>query len=204
MTSSRILSWVENRHKAINSLRAKATTIFLEDSLPASLVLCRYHFANSLFGWNLRKRQASWIIPCRTRALPARARPFSRRFFPLSSGDPVRPAYRATARRSRRLREKISPASISAVSMPRPRTRTNLRTIAAWLSSGARATCSARAVSISLDLVVEKPQPHHAATQFSQGIGRYGPSFRGAQIREQSNSLLQPWIEVPDAQARQS
>src|SRR4051812_49548226 len=36
--------------------------------------------------------QASWIIPRRTRALPALARPFSRRRLPLSSGEPVRPA----------------------------------------------------------------------------------------------------------------
>jgi hypothetical protein len=51
--------------------------------------------------WNLRKRQANWIMPHRTRALPARARPRSRRRLPLSSGEPVRPAYRATALRSR-------------------------------------------------------------------------------------------------------
>jgi hypothetical protein len=38
------------------------------------------------------KRHANWISPRRTRALPALARPFSRRFEPLSSGDPVSPA----------------------------------------------------------------------------------------------------------------
>jgi hypothetical protein len=51
---------------------------------------------------NSRKRQASWIMPrgpsahgldpWGTRALPALARPCSRRCAPLSSGDPVRPA----------------------------------------------------------------------------------------------------------------
>src|SRR4051812_42211678 len=40
----------------------------------------------------LRRRQASWTIPRRPRALPALARPFSRRLLPLSSGAPVRPA----------------------------------------------------------------------------------------------------------------
>ena len=38
------------------------------------------------------KSQANWIMPRRTRALPERASPFSRRFVPLSSGEPVRPA----------------------------------------------------------------------------------------------------------------
>lgn len=57
--------------------------------------LCRRagnHWVSSLFFWNLRKRQANWISPRRTRALPASANPFSRRFDPLSSGEPVRPA----------------------------------------------------------------------------------------------------------------
>jgi hypothetical protein len=39
-----------------------------------------------------RNRHASWIMPCRPRALPERANPFSRRLAPLSSGEPVRPA----------------------------------------------------------------------------------------------------------------
>jgi transposase-like protein len=34
----------------------------------------------------------NWIMPRRTRALPALASPFSRRRAPLSSGEPVRPA----------------------------------------------------------------------------------------------------------------
>ena len=41
--------------------------------------------------WNIRNRHASWTMPRRTRALPDRASPFSRRFLPLSSGEPVRP-----------------------------------------------------------------------------------------------------------------
>ena len=42
--------------------------------------------------WCKRNRHANWIMPRRTRALPERASPFSRRFLPLSSGEPVRPA----------------------------------------------------------------------------------------------------------------
>ena len=38
------------------------------------------------------KSHANWIMPRRTRGFPDRASPFSRRFFPLSSGEPVRPA----------------------------------------------------------------------------------------------------------------
>ena len=34
---------------------------------------------------------AAWTMPRRTRAMPARASPFSRRLLPLSSGVPVRP-----------------------------------------------------------------------------------------------------------------
>ena len=41
---------------------------------------------------DMRNRHANWIMPRRTRALPERANPFSWRFFPLSSGEPVRPA----------------------------------------------------------------------------------------------------------------
>jgi hypothetical protein len=52
-------------------------------------VRARYHFAKALSFWNSRKRHASWTMPFRTLALPARASPFSRRFVPPSSGDPV-------------------------------------------------------------------------------------------------------------------
>src|SRR5208337_870548 len=69
--------------------------------LPALSVRVRYHWLNALFFWKSKKRQANWIMPRRTRALPALASPFSRRLLPLSSGAPVRPAQRASARRSR-------------------------------------------------------------------------------------------------------
>ena len=78
-------------HKAMSSLRARATIIFLREPRAFS-VRARNHLASALSFWNSRKRHASWIIPRRTRALPDRASPFSRRFFPLSSGEPVRPA----------------------------------------------------------------------------------------------------------------
>jgi hypothetical protein len=48
-------------------------------------------------------RHANWISPRRTRALPAFARPFSRRFKPLSSGDPVSPAAQEDAHQDRRI-----------------------------------------------------------------------------------------------------
>src|SRR5271166_2769755 len=87
---------VTNRHSAMSSLRASATIMVLR-FLPAAM-FCRYHCAKALSFWWNRKRHASWIMPRRTRALPALASPFSRRRRPLSSGEPVSPAYRATAR----------------------------------------------------------------------------------------------------------
>ena len=54
-------------------------------------VRVRNHCAKALSFWNRRKRQANSIMPRRTRALPERESPFSRRFAPLSSGEPVRP-----------------------------------------------------------------------------------------------------------------
>src|SRR5215467_13846029 len=56
----------------------------------APAVRARYHCVSSLLSWNMSQRQANWIIPHRTRALPARASPFSRRLVPLSSGELVR------------------------------------------------------------------------------------------------------------------
>ena len=79
------------RHKAIRSLRAKATIMVLRAPRAFS-VRARNHRAKALSFWNMRNRHANWIMPRRTRALPERASPFSRRLVPLSSGEPVRPA----------------------------------------------------------------------------------------------------------------
>src|ERR1700680_120221 len=73
---------VTKRHKAISNFRARATIIVLR-FLPAPSVRVRYHWLNALFFWKSKKRQANWIIPRRTRALPALASPFSRRLLPL-------------------------------------------------------------------------------------------------------------------------
>jgi hypothetical protein len=73
------------------SLRASATIIGLRD-LFAFSERCLNHCTRALSGWNFTMRQASWIMILRTRALPERERPFSRRFEPLSSGEPVNPA----------------------------------------------------------------------------------------------------------------
>src|SRR6266481_2561726 len=80
---------VTRRHSAISSLRASATIIVVLRAPLGPSVRVRYHCASALSFWNIRKRHANWISPRRTRALPALAKPFSRRFKPLSSGDPV-------------------------------------------------------------------------------------------------------------------
>src|SRR6478736_3454745 len=60
------------------SLRASATIIGLRDPFAFS-VRCLNHFTRALSGWNFTMRQASWIMILRTRTLPERERPFSRR-----------------------------------------------------------------------------------------------------------------------------
>jgi hypothetical protein len=73
-----------NRHRAISSLRAKATIMGLRAPRAFS-VRARYHCAKALSFWYVRNRHANWTMPRRTRPLPERAKPFSRRFLPLSS-----------------------------------------------------------------------------------------------------------------------
>src|SRR5260221_4882644 len=102
--------------------RQGATIIVFRVRSGACSVRALYHCDSALSFWNMSQRQASCSIPRRTRELPAFARPFSRRFAPLSSSDPVMPAYRATARRSRRFRQSTSLTSMSAVSIPMPLT----------------------------------------------------------------------------------
>ena len=63
-----------SRHRAIRSLRAKATIIVLRVPRAFS-VRARNHCAKALFFWNRRNRHANWIMPRRTRALPERASP---------------------------------------------------------------------------------------------------------------------------------
>src|SRR4051812_22152100 len=91
-TPSGITPVVTIRHIAMSSLRARATIMVVLRAPCLPSVRVRYHCANALSFWNRRNRQASWIRPRRTRALPALAKPFSRRLAPLSSGEPVRPA----------------------------------------------------------------------------------------------------------------
>src|SRR5271167_3832486 len=79
------------RHKSINNLRASATIIVLRTPRGPLAVRASNHLASALSFWNIKNRQASWIMPRRTRALPDRANPFSRLREPLSSGEPVRP-----------------------------------------------------------------------------------------------------------------
>src|SRR5215211_4727972 len=91
-TPSGISPVVAMRQSAISSFLASATIIVLRVAPRASTDRARYHCASALSFWKMRRRQASWIMPRRTRALPALARPFSRRLLPLSSGAPVSPA----------------------------------------------------------------------------------------------------------------
>ena len=69
---------VTRDQSAMSSLRASATIIVLRVLARLSVVRAANHRARALFFWNLRKRQANWIMPHRTRALPARASPRSR------------------------------------------------------------------------------------------------------------------------------
>ena len=59
------------RQSAMSNLRARATIMILR-APRTSLVTDRYHCTRALYFWNMRKRQASWIMPRRTRALPGR------------------------------------------------------------------------------------------------------------------------------------
>ena len=79
---------VTKRQSAMSSLRASATIMVLR-FLPAT-TRASNHCARVLLFWWVRKLQANWIMPRRTRALPALARPFSRRRAPLSLGEPGR------------------------------------------------------------------------------------------------------------------
>jgi hypothetical protein len=51
----------------------------------APAVRSRYHRTSAESGWNIRKRQANWIMLQRARELPALLIPLSRRHEPLSS-----------------------------------------------------------------------------------------------------------------------
>src|ERR1700678_556806 len=92
------------RHKSINNLRASATIIVLRTPRGPLAVRASNHLASALSFWNIKNRQASWIMPRRTRALPDRANPFSRLREPLSSGEPVRPPSRAARKHFSRQR----------------------------------------------------------------------------------------------------
>src|SRR6202162_5367127 len=79
------------RQSAMINLRASATIIGLRDPRAFS-VRFLYQTTRSLSGWNCSIRHDNWISILRTRPLPERESPFSRRFDPLSSGEPVTPA----------------------------------------------------------------------------------------------------------------
>ena len=82
---------VRTSRQMLNDTGAKATIMVLRVPWAFS-VRARNHCAKALSFWNRRNRHANWIMPRRTRGFSDRASPFSRRFFPLSSGEPARPA----------------------------------------------------------------------------------------------------------------
>ena len=75
MTPAGISPVVTMRQRAISSFRASATIMVVLRLAGGTLGPCRYHCASPLSFWKLRNRQASWIRPRRTRALPALAKP---------------------------------------------------------------------------------------------------------------------------------
>src|SRR3984893_8614200 len=158
-------------------------------------------------------------MPRRTRALPALARPCSRRLAPLSSGEPVRPAPgsghwpargqapRATALRSRIGRESTSWTSISAVSTPTPTTRARCRTMACGPLSG---SCSNRFSSISLIWLMTNPRRAMSRCSSAKPFGGSGmPSGvcsvarRSAAPRLRGGRPAQGWFEIANAQPGQ-
>jgi hypothetical protein len=66
---------VTMRQNAMSSFRASATIIFVFRAAAGPFVRARYHWASALPFWNRRKRQASWVKPRLTRALPDFANP---------------------------------------------------------------------------------------------------------------------------------
>ena len=80
-----------NAHRVYSASTDHTTGIICDQTIALDGHYTSQRYPEHLSFWNIRKRQANWIIPRRIRALPARASPFSRRRLPLSSGAPVRP-----------------------------------------------------------------------------------------------------------------
>src|SRR5215467_2580814 len=163
---------VTNRQSAMSSLRARATIIVLRVAPRRSAVRAWYHWVSALFFRNRRNRQASWIIPRRTRALPALASPRSRRLLPLSSGAPVRPAYRATALRSRSLHEHVGAFNADA-DHPSQQVDHGM----ASFSRLAFQSLDACRLDL-LDLLLDEAQTIHVAPQLGQRVRRHRSTLR--------------------------
>ncbi len=191
MTPCGISPVVTRRQSAINSLRASATIIVLRVAPRASAVRARYHWAKALSFWNIRKRQANCSMPRRTRALPARANPFSRRREPLSSGVPVSPPPAFAGAGSPRHRPAVAQISrqdlldqhvgrldANAVNLRQQadhRVRAFVRVLLQALAT--------RHLDLA-DLFGEEAQLRHLALQLGQRVGRQRRPFGGAQSLE--------------------
>src|ERR1700730_7805110 len=141
-------------------------------------------------------------MPRRTRPLPERASPFSRRFLPLSSGEPVGRhnglwhvghACFATAPRA--------PACRLSLCRPRPRAPTGVpwRVVHHW----ALAQNVPGGPPRSAGLIAYKPSALHVATQLSQRVRRDRLALRCAQTVKAPGGPFQLGIEAADAQPNQ-
>src|SRR6202048_5080224 len=151
----------------------------------------------------MRNRHANWIMPRRTRALPERASPFSRRFVPLSSGETREASITrygpsvAHVSRHHLLHQHIrgldanpDHARQQAHHCVWPITGRLLETIQACLLDLA-------------DLITDQPTTIHVATQLSHRVGRYWLVLGRAQIFKSPGGLLQLGIEAADAEPDQ-
>ena len=183
---------------------ANATIMVLRVPPRASAVRARYQTARPLASWNRRKRQASWIMPRRTRALPALASPFSRRLAPLSSGEPVeagvaghRPSVAQVAREDlvHQHVRRLDADADHACQQPNHRVRPFVGCLAQ--------SFEARLLDLG-DLAGHEAQPRHVASQLGERVRRQGHALRRTQRLQTPRRLAQGRPEPADAEARQA
>src|SRR5262245_53367128 len=121
----------------------------------------------------MRNRHANWIMPRRTRALPERARPFSRRLVPLSSGEPVRPRVTrygpsvAHVSRQNLLHQHVGRLDANP-DHPRQQAHHGV-----WSITGRLLDAFEASILDLADLITDQPTALHVTTQLSQRVGRY-------------------------------
>src|SRR5215210_4404483 len=192
----------------MSSLRASATIIVLRVAPRASAVRARYHCASALSFWKMRRRQASWIMPRRTRALPALARPFSRRLLPSPPAALVRRAGEAGIAGDRlavpqAARQDLAHEHVRSLDAdpddPRDEANHRRRTFL----RGSRRELAQAILLDFLDLLAHHAQPHHIAAQLRARVLGQRRSFRGAKTVEPFLGLAQRRLKGADPEARQ-